>query len=489
MRRKSFRGAWLLVAWSAFAPAVAWGQSPFNPAGSREQAPEMPFYAPPSFLTSGSARGAQPEGNGLFVSAFEPEAAPRQLSFASAVVRGQSPDVQSYAPPSFVAPLPLGGNRPEDGGLFVSAQALYFTQSVPLKSQVLGVYGFRDRDGTITGTVDQFVGSGATALNVNQLTGQDTYTVGTEIDIGWKFANGSSIALNWMYLGETHYRAAATLSPKAGVLDQQLANSFLYADVYNIPPQYSGPDFKIRFPTAQIAAGTAQPSAQAAFGIWNGASIMTIDFIQRFQQYEIIYREPILETETYRLNGLVGPRYTWIWERFAWRTTAAEGTGTTVDAITGATTSDGIMVAPGPQNVALYTNIVSNRMYGAVAGCEQEFYLGHGIVFQLKLEGTLFVDSAKVIAKYETGDRFDGLPENKLAKRLWSVVPEADGTAGLMWYPTEFVQVYAGYQAMGFLNTVASRVPVSFNYGNPDPHWSGEARFLGGLRFGLALTF
>ena len=58
-----------------------------------------------------------------------------------------------------------------------------------------------------------------------------------------------------------------------------------------------------------------------------------------------------------------------------------------------------------------------------------------------------------------------------------------------MWYPAEFIQIYAGYQAMGFLNTVSSRVPIDFDYSNPDPHWSGTARFIGGLRAGIAFTF
>lgn len=470
MRRKSFRGAWLLVAWMAFAPAAAWGQSD-APAVAWGQA-DAPVVA---WVQSIDDLWAAPKA----------ASAPLGLP----VVRGQSVDVQPYAPSSFTSPLPIGSTRPEDGGFYIAAQALYFTQSNPLKSQVVAVRGFRDRDGSITGTVDRFVGSGAPALNVNQLTGADTYEIGNEITLGWKFANGSSLSLNWMYLAESSYRAGATLSPQAGVLNQNLSNSFLYADVHNIPPEYSGPDFKIRFPIRQVGVAGTQPTAQAAFGIWNGADIMTISFIQRFQQYDIIYREPIYETETYRLNGLVGPRYTWIWERFAWTTTAAEGTATNVDPITGDVTSVGGLIPPGPQNVGIYTNIVSNRMYGAVAGCEQEWYVGHGFVLQLKLEGTLYIDSAKVIAKYETADRFAGLPENKRAKRLWSVVPEADATVGFMWYPAEYMQVYAGYQAMGFLNTVASRVPIDTDYSNLNPHWSSAARYIGGLRAGIAFTF
>ena len=448
MRRKSFRGAWLLVAWMALAPAVAWGQSG-GPA---------PSYAP------------------------------------------ASPGLTSW--------LPLGSTRPEDGGFFAFAQATYFKTDNPLKSQVVAVRGFVDSDGSVSvanvghgrigsffgsatppflvpglistrenGRVDQFFGSGQEALNVNQLTGQDSYTVGTEMGIGWKLGNGSSISLNWTYFGDVRYSAGATLSPKLGVLDQNLANTFLFADVHNIPPQFSGPDNKIQFPLPRTPPGgisppIIQPSPQAAFGIWNGASIMTIDFIQRFQQYEVIYREPIFETETYRMNGLVGPRFAWIWERFAWRTTSIDAVGLS-----------------GPQDVGLYTNIVSNRMYGAVAGCEQEYYLGHGIVLQWKLEGAMFVDTVKVRAKYETGDRFAGLPENKKAKGIWSIVPEADTTIGFMWYPTEFVQIFAGYEAMGFLNTIASRRPIDFDYTNLNPHWSHTGRLYQGIKAGLALTF
>lgn len=390
------------------------------------------------------------------------------MALAPAMAWGQNPGA-SYAPMSSPLPLPIGSNRPEDGGFFAFAQATYFTATTPLKSQVVGVRGFVDRDGSITGVVDTFVGSRQTALNVNQLTGSTTYVPGTEMGIGWKFREGSSIALNWTFFSQAHYRAGATLSPRVGVLDQALANSFLFADVFNIPPQYSGPDNKIVLKNSPTGV---QPSAQAAFGIWNGASIMTIDFLQRFQQYEVIYREAIFETETYRLNGLVGPRFAWIWERFAWRTTSLDSTG-----------------LGGPQDVGLYTNIVSNRMYGAVAGCEQEYYLGHGLVLQWKLEGAMFIDTVKVRAKYETGDRFNGLPENKRAKSLWSLVPEADTSVGIMWYPTEFVQLYLGYEVMGFLNTLAARRPIDFDYSNLDPHWSHTGRLYQGLKAGLAITF
>ena len=421
------------------------------------------------------------------------------MALAPAMAWGQNPGV-SYAPPSSPLPVPIGSTRPEDGGFFVDAQFTFFHMTNPLKPQQVAVRGLIDRDGTIAGQAGQFLGSGQEALNVSQLTKSDTYVPGTNLGMGWKFRNGSSLSVNFLMFAEASYRAGATLIPRAGTLDPNFANSFLFADVHNIPPQFAGPDFKVLFPFPRVPVTMLpllqpgnhptpspilltipvglvpfpiiQPSPQAAFGIWNGASIMTIDFTQRFQQWDLIYREPIFETETYRLNGMVGPRFAWIWERFAWRTTSIAAFGNS-----------------GPADVGLYSTTASNRMYGAAAGCEQEYYLGHGVVLHLKLQGSLFVDIVKENAKYESGDKFNGLPENKRAKNLWSFVPEADTTVGIMWYPTEFVQLYAGYEVMGFLNTLAGRRPIDFDYSNLDPHYSHTARLFNGFHGGIAFTF
>ena len=141
MRRKSFRGAWLLVAWLAFAPA-AWGQS---------DAPA------PAWGQSAAPAGLVPSIDDLWPAAERRSPPPAGSGGGPGAIRRRPTRLR---PGDFVSPLPIGSTRPEDGGLFVAAQALYFTQSNPLKSQVVGVYGFRDRDGSITGTVDQFVGSG-----------------------------------------------------------------------------------------------------------------------------------------------------------------------------------------------------------------------------------------------------------------------------------------------------------------------------------------
>src|SRR5262249_28419024 len=149
--------------------------------------------------------------------------------------------------------------------------------------------------------------------------------------------------------------------------------SFLTSPVVNVPVEFSGPPNKV----VGLNGNTANP--QAAFGLWNAATEMTIEFLQRTQEYELTYRFPVWDTECYRLSGLVGPRFFWIWERFKWRT---------VDF----SPADPI---PSPFDVGLYSNIVSNRMYGFHAGCQQEWYLGHGFAFNWDLQGALLMDVVK----------------------------------------------------------------------------------------------
>ncbi|MFM7150693.1 MAG: Lpg1974 family pore-forming outer membrane protein [Gemmataceae bacterium] len=329
-----------------------------------------------------------------------------------------------------------------------------------------------------------FVGSADLALDTAQLNTRAPYQPGMELGVGWKFRDGSAVTLSWKYLTETQYRAGATLAPPAGFNPPGtnpgllLENTFLFSPVYNFPVEYAGADFKARpipgtiGPDGEIV--TVNP--QTIFGLWNGASMMTISFRQWFQQYEICYREPVWETETYRLNGIVGPRYAWFWEKFKWVTTSI---GQDLDGT----------VLTGPQFVGIYSNIVSNRMYGLFGGCEQEWYLGRGFALTLKTDAALFIDSAKEKAKYEMGAKYLNLPQNKRAQIQWKLVPEFEAELGMMWYPTEFVQIYAGYTGMVFMNTAAARHPIDFDYSSINPRYSNYTRWLDGWRAGIALTF
>lgn len=500
MRGRTLYGGWLGACLLALAPALAHAQQ-YAPAD-----PQIP-------IPFGSTR---PEDGGLFTSGrmlLIRQSNP--LRSQAVAVRGlfaydtggrtvlenrltflESPDgvtLQALLPTD--QPFngfdtgPLPANSP--GGIVIAGGISTTISVLGIPSIVTnGQFVIREFFQVLDGLFDQpgFFGSNELALDVEQLRRRAPYQPGVELGVGWKFRDGSSVSLNWMYISEVQQRAGATLAPPTGInpgganpninIGDQLANTFLFAPVFNFPPEYAGADFKVNAQGGTIGPGgneiTANP--QTAFGIWNAASIMTIEFRQRFQQWEIVYREPIWETENYRLNGLVGPRFSWIWERFKWTTTSI------------GQNNDGT-VTEGPQYVGIYNNITSNRMYGVHAGCEQEWYLGHGFAFHLKTEGALFLNSVKERAAYETAAKKLGMPSNKIAKREWSVVPELQAQAGLMWYPYEFIQVYAGYDFWAFFNTRASPRPISFDYSNIDPRWTHVNRLFDGCHGGVAFTW
>ena len=517
MRGKTIRGAWLLAALSVLLPAVARGEEPAAPS---------------------TGLGSWP---GMSVDLNAPAEKPIVL-----LARGQesSPGSPGYAPADPQLPIPLGSTRPEDGGLYVFGRFVMFRQTNPLQSQPVAIRGFMASDNTIptgfqggrpaqllvfvppstitdptvnpffftgfppgtppptfqtnaagnitaivvnvpaagpnaTGFVKAgtFVGPGTPALNVKQLNGNTPYSPGFETGLGWKFRDGSSISLSWMFLAEAKRNAAATLAPPGGTMRQDLADTFLFAPVFNVPPEFAGANFKITVPTTNLqVGGVPQPSAQAAFGIWNAASIMTESFIQRFQQWDITYRYPVLDYEDYRMSALVGPRFAWFWERYQWTTTSIG-----VDSAGN--------VDNGPDNVGIYTNIQSNRLYGVHAGCQQECYLGHGFAIDLVTEAGAYMDIIKERATYETAAKFLGLPENKHARTEYNISPGFNGAIGLMYYPTEFIQIYGNYEFMAFFDTKSSRHPIDFNYGSLSPAYNNVNRYLDGFRFGVAITF
>jgi hypothetical protein len=411
---------------------------------------------------------------------------------------------EDYAPADPVLPFPLYSTHPEAGGLFTFGEFVIFRQTNPLKSQVVAQRGFVVTSPVVVDPTNNFlvqvpgvtqsgtfVGSGQEALDVNQVRGRSGWTPGFKIGAGWKFADGSSVSIDWMHLTDAHSSAAATLVPSGSRVGNNFAESFLYSNVFNFPSDYGGPQNKITVPNPLFLPprfvintnGTVVfapafnpppliPAPGAVYGIWNGASIETIEFTQRFDQYNLTYRQPIYETETYRMSGLVGPRLSWIWQRFAWRVTDLDTEGNS-----------------GPQFQALYTNDVSNRLYGGHAGFSNECYLGHGVAVNFEVEGALYADVVKELAKYELARGAIG-PENKRARTVVVPVPEFDATLGLLWSPIEGIEVHAGYNIKSFFNTVSSPQPIDFNYGRLDPRYEqSTVRFFDGFDLGVAFIF
>jgi hypothetical protein len=388
------------------------------------------------------------------------------LALAQGTARAQS-DATGYALPDPNLPLPIGNTHPGEGQFFAAAEFVFFRQTNPMRDQEVAVRGFIPVDDSVAGfgTATKFIGTGREALDVHSVSGPNSYQPGFNIELGWKFGtstslSGPTLSLGFLYLVEAKHMAAATLAPPNLTVGRDQADSFLFAPVYNFPPEYAGPQFKI-----------ATGNSEAIYGIWNGATNMSLEFVQRAEQIQATYRVPVFETPTYRLSGLVGPRFFWIWERFRWRTVDTDFTG-----------------LQQPNWVGNYTNEVSNRMYGVFFGCSNEWYLGKGFACQVDLVGAALANFVTEKAIYELGTKYSG-PSSQRTKKDYTFVPELQGDAYLAWYPTEAVQIRVGYSLMAFFNTIASTQPISFNFGGLDPGYGSQFRIFDGLRAGIAIAF
>jgi hypothetical protein len=371
-----------------------------------------------------------------------------------------------YAPPDPNLPLPLYTTHPEQGGFFINGGFVMFRQTNPIGNQTIAVRGFIPVDNSTGEPAGHLVGSGQTALNANQVSGPNEYAPGIKMDLGWKFEDGTALTLNWMYLQDKKLTASASVVPLNFNVGAGFENSFLTAFVENVPVEFSGPANKV------ATVGGAAANASAAFGIWNAASMMTIEFDQRTQEYAATYRCPVYDTECYRLSALVGPSFFWIWERFKWRTVDIDGNND----------------IPSPTDVGIYSNIVSNRMYGVFGGCEQEWYLGCGFACVLDLTAAAYMDIVKERVRYELGLKFAGGVAKK-SETVWQFVPEGRANFGLTYYPREGIQLQIGYDFMAFVNTIAMNSPVVFDMSGLNPKYNSEARIFDGFMASIALSF
>jgi hypothetical protein len=368
-----------------------------------------------------------------------------------------------YEVPPVAYTGPLSHPRYENGGLFVGAEFLYLKENRPIYSQVVAVRGFMDIDGSLTGSPRTFVGSGSEALNTNQVSGAGNFQPGLHLFIGWRFENGVTVDVNWTHLREARYSASASQIPLGFFVGSQLAETFLFSPVVNFPPEFAGPpqDMPVGNPGA-------------TYGIWNAAEVMQIQYVQRFDMGAINARIPIWQTEYYRSYALCGPRLVTMYDRFWWRTVAADPVGQSTGA-----------------DVAVYYNTVSNRLYGAYIGCGNDWFLGTtpagGWACTFDIDGGLYLDLVKGRAGYNLGTR---AYEAHRARNLATVVPGVTGKVALWWYPWEAISLQVGYQMIAFFNTVASRYPVDFNFGTIDPQYdSGIFRWLHGFNAGISFVF
>jgi hypothetical protein len=432
MMRKRI-GWWLLVLASLASPTAA-------------RAQEWPQWR-----ASPAADSARPEP-ASYVEQLAQWCAPAQPTAEAAVVpylaRGQDSGEGYYVPPVLYTG-PFSHPRYEDGGFYIGAEFLYFRQTRPILSQVVAIRGFLDQNGSITGTTNQFVGSGEEALNTNMVQGSGNYQPGSNIFLGWRFKNGVTAEIGWWHLAESRYAATAGLIPVSFNVGSVLENTFLFSPVSNWPIGFIGNSANVLV--------NGNPAFGATPGIWNGASEMDIQFIQRFELVQASARIPIWETENYRAYGTFGGRAIIMWEKFWWRTVDRD--------VLGIATSD---------TTAIYTNIVSNRLYGPYCGVGHDWYLGSTPVgafsVDMSINGAVYLDFVKGRARYELGDKSQAATR---ARNFYEVVPGFDGKIGMMWYPWEAIQLRVGYNMLALFNTAASPRPIDFNYGTIDPPFNG----------------
>jgi len=385
------------------------------------------------------------------------------LAFMPSLAFGQG--AEGYAPPPFPSPFPLGSTRPEEGGLYAFTSFDLYHVNNPLKRQTVAVSGFRILDNSLASQgflAGAFVGPGDERLNTQSLRNDLAMQPGFTVGLGWKFRDGSSVELSWMYLRDAKYKDGATLLPQYGLVGTDLARTFLYADFFNLPLEYSGPPNKVE-----------GASEFGVFGLWNGASVMTQEFLTRFQRYELSYKWDVLDEEYFRMKGIIGPRFSWFWDVYRLRSInySLDGSG------------------GGGIDQGLYSNVTSNRMYGIHAGVQCDQYLGHGFSCITEGQAAAYMNLVKERVKFKTGERFGGLPESKYSRTEFTFVPELQGSIGLMWYPTENMQIFAKAQGMIFFNTLTAPRPISFDYLRPRPTYESTIRTLLGMEFGASIHF
>jgi hypothetical protein len=352
--------------------------------------------------------------------------------------------------------------------------------------------------------VGKFFGSGTEALDVHQVSGPNSYQPGFRVDLGWKFQNDIDVEFNWTHL--VNKKESATAAPIGPSLNGGVGNfdTFLFSPVYNFPNNYAGVASKLTLSLDTPGSFTPGPiplgfladqvfhTTNGPYGIWNGAQLMTIQFMQRYDDFELIGRIPMYESERCRCYALFGPRAVQLWENFQWRTTDYSVLDVHLDVTpTGvrqvfdvASDSGGIS---GPQFQALYSNVVSNRLYGPLFGFGSDVYVGHGFGVNFELRGAPMIDVVKERAKYELGDRSTSAQRNRTD---YVMAYELDGRLNLTWYPMEGVELRVGYEVMNFFNTISSPQPIDFNMGALTPTWDkGTYRFFDGFSAGISFIF
>jgi hypothetical protein len=373
---------------------------------------------------------------------------------------------------------PIGTYQHDGSGWYTGVEFVILNQTRAIGHQRVAIRGFVDSAGFLSGTPGTFIGSGEEALNTNQF-GRTGWSPGQRLTLGYRFENGWNFSISWLHLFDTKYSAAAgQQGPNFNNPGIGLENTVLFSPVFNFSPEFMGPVARNTNNIGEIVFGNQ-------LGIWNGAHDMTILLTQRFDNWDVTGRFPVFETENARSYAIAGGRFSWIWERFQWRTVAL---GLQVEGID---EGEPPVLMNSPEWTARYLNTLSQRMYGPFFGSGHEvmLYSGHGgsVGFGVECTGAILVNIIKERAKYIRED------EATQTKRAWTqnkITPNANIEANLTWQPFDGLMFRAGVSAYNYFNTLYMEHPIGFNAGAIDPAYEKKFwRCLYGCHFGVGYTW
>ena len=475
-----------------------------------------------------------------------------EATYAMPIARAQAPanvgfDAGLNSEPNI--PIPTGQSG--DAGFYAAAEYVMLTQSRTLGTQTVAYRGLLDSTGLLSGTPGAFITTGLEALNTNQL-GRTTYSPGFQIELGYRFEDGTRLFANYLQLFDAQYSAAASLVPEGFQSGPNLVNTFLVSPVYNFDPQYSGPATKVVQDLPNVGSRTVTQF------VTTGATVVVTQPppLSPAGTPPIITTTPTIGTIQVAIPGnqIVITRPTSIGNvQVTNANTGAIISSTPVivnqpQGVTGGNpgfNAYGIWNGAGVENIKytqryqqaqvgirmpvyqtdysrVYTiaggkfgwfferfnwRTVSYDINGNARSVDQAFYTntlsqrlygpmvgaGHEIFVSNQFSLSCDLTGALLLGIIKQRATYELGDKSNRAKRSnneWAMVPNADLNLNLWWYPIEGVQVRVGYNALTYFNTQRMEEPIGFNFGAIDPKYETQwFRYLHGVNVGVGLFF
>ena len=382
--------------------------------------------------------------------------------FRCTMLRGRDIDEGFYVPPKpFIGPF----SHPnyENGGFYFGAEFVFTSprrgRSCRNRSPTAGSW---TPPACSPAWPARWSAAAEEALNTNQVQGQGSFQPGVNIFFGYdsKRRGGAAGVAAPDRIALLRQCRRAAHRPESG----QLRGRTL--------PVRSGDLNWPNWPTSgnfsSVLIGGV-PAVGATPGIWNAASEMSEQFIQRLEIIQLHCRVPWWETENYRAYGTFGPR-------------AIHHVGR-------------IRMVHGPARRGRPCRATPARLVHqyhvepalwCLFGTGHDWYLWIRALRRLRprlqLNGGLYMDFVKGRAGYELANKST---ENHRATNFYSLVPGFDGKIGLMWYPWEAIQVGSAIVLRPVQHLRLAAADRLRHGHRPATIRPGNFRFIQGLTFGV----